>query len=243
MIVSMVAALVGTEPDFDAGRRALAEVADREVFRFDEPEWQIPCLLDDVGECDLDEEGEFSLAILKRAAARILDRLETALDSRRTTTLEIGGYWVYLSGGLSWGDGPTVEYDAIADSDYLPCTVTTAIGFVNDPSKPIDPVKHRDDEASLEQAVTGAPREVLIYLNDPAEPAMICPHRGCDSEEFWEVDQATRWNPITLHSDCRGSFLAWAEGSNGDGYQHTGHLCQGCQQPVTMPDWLELMYG
>ena len=149
MIVSMVAALVGTEPDFDAGRRALAEVADREVFRFDEPEWQIPCLLDDVGECDLDEEGEFSLAILKRAAARILDRLETALDSRRTTTLEIGGYWVYLSGGLSWGDGPTVEYDAIADSDYLPCTVTTAIGFVNDPSKPIDPVKHRDDEASL----------------------------------------------------------------------------------------------
>lgn len=150
MIVAMVATLADAGPDFAAGRRALAEVTDRGAFRFDEPEWQIPCLLDDVGECDLDENNEFSLAILKRAAGKILDRLEAALDSRRTTTLEIGGYWVYLSGGLSWGDGPTEEYDAIADSDCLPDTVCAAIGFVSDPSKPIGTADQRATGASLD---------------------------------------------------------------------------------------------
>lgn len=95
----------------------------------------------------------------------------------------------------------------------------------------------------------GAPREVVIYerlsdLDDPAtEAALVCPHPDCDSEEFWEVDQATRWNPVTLDSDPNGSFLTWAEGSNGDGYQHAGYLCRDCGSPVTMPEWLEIVYG
>ena len=42
-----------------------------------------------------------------------------ALKSRRTTYFTFKGSVIYLSGGLSWGDSPTEEMDAIEKLSYL----------------------------------------------------------------------------------------------------------------------------
>jgi len=49
----------------------------------------------------------------------IIDRGFKALKSRRTTYFTFKGSVIYLSGGLSWGDSPTDEMDAIEKLSHL----------------------------------------------------------------------------------------------------------------------------
>lgn len=131
MFAAYIAALPETKLDWDAGAAALNNVADPAEFGWDP--------------FDLESQEEFldepsskmtDLATLKTYGLRVLTELKTALDHRATTSLTIGGYWIYLAGGLSSGDGPSDEYDAICTSDGLPDLVLKAVGFILKPEEP-----------------------------------------------------------------------------------------------------------
>ncbi|MFJ6157317.1 hypothetical protein ACIQF8_03410 [Pseudarthrobacter sp. NPDC092184] len=85
----------------------------------------------------LDAEGEPSPEVIKRVGRRVIDELEEALNSSETDTIEVAGYRLYLSGGLSSGDSPTDAADAIWHAHHLPVTVLLAMGFIPDCRRPL----------------------------------------------------------------------------------------------------------
>lgn len=122
-------------PSFTAGHRELENlpVIGSGGFDLDEPELQL-------GQLGIDAEfqtnGNPTPDTLRAAGHKIIDDLHTALQSRYTTTIKLGGYRIHLSGGLSSGDAPTSEFDAILAAGWLPGPVLTAMGFVWDPRPP-----------------------------------------------------------------------------------------------------------
>lgn len=138
MCVAYVASLPDIKLDWPAGSAALDEIADPAAFGWD------PFDLESEDEF-LDENGEIpeesslkvtDLETLKKYGGRILTELKNALEGRCTTFLTIGGYCVYLAGGLSSGDAPSDEYDVICASDGLPDGVLKAVGFILKPWEP-----------------------------------------------------------------------------------------------------------
>lgn len=140
-----LATATAPEPDFDAGHRALARVTDADQFNFDDVEEQLADILG----AYYPASGVPHLETLKRAGTVIIHRAQEAIASRLTTAMEIGGYWVYLSGGRSSGGAPTDECEAIHWTDCLPRTVMEAMGFVWDFSIP----------RGTQRAVTGEPAD------------------------------------------------------------------------------------
>lgn len=71
---------------------------------------------------------------------------------------------------------------------------------------------------------------------------VVCPHPGCTSESFYEVDRAERWNRMHLLDEGRTEepVLVTHEGSNGDGYATHHFMCEDddCRRDVLMPQWL-----
>lgn len=146
MSAAMSAAYIASLPhatlDWDAGAAALDKITDPTEFGWD--------LFDLESQAEiLDKNGDIpdgpiyemtDLATLKKYGGRVLTELKDALDSRDTTLLTIGGYWVYLTGGLGSGDGADDEYEAICAADGLPDLVLKAAGFV---PKPEDPPSRR----------------------------------------------------------------------------------------------------
>lgn len=71
------------------------------------------------------DEVEYELLVLvdpETAHKEVIKTIELgfeALKSRRTTYFTFKGSVIYLSGGLSWGDSPTDEMDAIEKLSYL----------------------------------------------------------------------------------------------------------------------------
>ena len=128
-----------TKPiDFERGRLMVEETADPESFRFDDPESQLEELVEDFDpDMHLDAEGEPSPEVIKRVGRRVIDELEEALNSSETDTIEVAGYRLYLSGGLSSGDSPTDAADAIWHAHHLPVTVLLAMGFIPDCRRPL----------------------------------------------------------------------------------------------------------
>ncbi|GAB3944053.1 hypothetical protein GCM10029976_067570 [Kribbella albertanoniae] len=142
MSTAYVAALPDAMLDWDAGSEALDEITDPSAFGWDsfELETQAEFLDDDGG---IPEEPTFEmadLATLKKYGRRVLTELKDALDTPDVTLLTIGGYWIYLTGGLDVDAGVDDEYGAIYASLGLPDAVMKAVGFV---SKPEDPPSRR----------------------------------------------------------------------------------------------------
>lgn len=133
-----------TEPlDFEAGRKALAEITDPATFSFDDFWALAENTLDDLDpDIDpIDENGHPVLELAHRVCGMIIDALEKAFASGEEPGAEIdyrdiAGYRIYIAGGLSWGDAPTDAAQAIWDAADLPESVRTAIGFVLDTSNP-----------------------------------------------------------------------------------------------------------
>jgi hypothetical protein len=142
MSAAYIASLPQTTLDWDAGAAALDRITDPAEFGWDpfdlESQDEFP---DENG--DMTEGPSFEmtdLATLKKYGRRVLTELKDALDSRDTTLLTIGGYSVYLTGGLDSGDGADDEFDAICAADGLPDLVLKAAGFI---LKPEDPPSRR----------------------------------------------------------------------------------------------------
>ncbi|MFF1880273.1 hypothetical protein ACFVVC_02225 [Pseudarthrobacter sp. NPDC058196] len=124
--------------DFERGRRMVEETADPESFRFDDPESQLEELIEDFDpDVHLDADGEPTPEVLKTVGRRIIDELEKALGSSETDTIEVAGYRLNISGGLSSGDTPTDAAAAIWNAYHLPVAVLLAMGFIPDCSRPL----------------------------------------------------------------------------------------------------------
>lgn len=126
LTISTIATAAGTaELDWAGAEKTLDQVASTADFGWDEYDLEI---------ADVDPE---NLAELIEYGRGVIEDLRTALDSRYTSVIEVGDYWVHLSGGLSWGDSPTDEYNAIAAACGLPRQVLCAAGFIPDHSGPL----------------------------------------------------------------------------------------------------------
>jgi hypothetical protein len=139
MSAAMSAAYIASLPhatlDWDASAAALDKITDPTEFGWDHFDLESEAEFLDGPTCELTD-----LATLKKYGGRVLTELKDALDSRDTTLLTIGGYWVYLTAGLGSGDGADDEYEAICAADGLPDLVLKAAGFV---LKPEDPPSRR----------------------------------------------------------------------------------------------------
>ena len=128
-------------PDFDEGRRLVEQIDDVALFEFDDPsglESEIDALLHDSGAetAVLDETGEPRLDIVRRAGVAVINGLEEALASREVSRTTIGGFSIYLSGGLADSDPATEAVEQIENAFVLPDFVLRAMGFVPDCSVP-----------------------------------------------------------------------------------------------------------
>lgn len=125
-----------TEPlDFSGGREVLDQftTVDPRVWDFE--------LLDEVfdtfGVADDEAPWPPPVELAIHVGRQVIDDLADAVKSRLTTTLEVAGYRLHLSGGQSHGDTPTDEAEAIWHAYCLPDQVLQAIGFVPDSTKPL----------------------------------------------------------------------------------------------------------
>lgn len=144
MSASMLTATIAVPADrekpiaFERGRRMIEKITDADAFEFDDPESQLVELIDDFDpDVHLDADGEPTLEIAKQAGRKIVDALEEALDSRETASIDVAGYRLYISGGLSWGDVPTDAADAIWNAYHIPAAVLRAMGFIPDYARPL----------------------------------------------------------------------------------------------------------
>lgn len=125
-------------PDFAAGHRLLDQITDPALFNFGDPEAEIDALLPDL-EPEVDVVGDEGQPVLEHAKAAghvIIDGLRDALANRETTTLQIAGYTIHISGGLSWGDAPTDAAEQIWSAYALPEKVLLGMGVILNTSQP-----------------------------------------------------------------------------------------------------------
>lgn len=138
MSAAFIASLPQTRLDWDAGAAALDKITDPTEFGWDpfDLESQDEFLNENGGTPEGQSFEMTDLATLKKYGHRVLTELKDALDSRETTLLTIGGYWVYLTGGLDSGDGADDDFDSICAADGLPDLVLKAAGFILKPEEP-----------------------------------------------------------------------------------------------------------
>ncbi|WP_215544939.1 hypothetical protein [Amycolatopsis sp. CA-230715] len=141
MSIDLIAASASSTdgPDFDKGHRVLEEIGDVSLFDF--PNWEteilalLPALSPDTAV--VDENGQPILTYARRAGHVVIDNLKDALASPAATCVTVAGYRLYLSGGLSTGDGATDAAAAIRNAHALPPSVLQAMGFIADHEKPL----------------------------------------------------------------------------------------------------------
>lgn len=125
--------------DFDAGRAALAAVADTSLFAPDLEDYDL--INNAISELGLDlayKDGDpVTLELLHVLGGAIIDALEDAWDGRQITWLTVADYRIYVTGGLSWGDYPTEAAAIFWFTDLLPVTVMNAMGFIVDYGRPL----------------------------------------------------------------------------------------------------------
>lgn len=123
---------------FERGRRMIEKISDPAAFRFDDPETTIQHLVDDFDpDVHLDADGQPTSETVRSAGRSIVDTLEQALDSTEVDSVDVAGYRLYISGGLSRGDTPTDAAQAIWDAHGLPEAVLRAMGFIPDHTRPL----------------------------------------------------------------------------------------------------------
>lgn len=136
MLIATIAVPAGEHHhiDYDAGRKAVEAISDPGQYKFDDIETEIDVLLTGVSDeiAVFDEDGRPQTQYLQMAGLAIIANLEEALVSREVDMITAGGYEIYLSGGLSWGDAPTDAAEAIWDAHRLPVIVLEAMGFITD---------------------------------------------------------------------------------------------------------------
>ncbi|MDT8913584.1 hypothetical protein [Amycolatopsis sp. PS_44_ISF1] len=124
-------------PAFDRGHLMIDEVSDTSTFVFDDPETDLAALVDGFDpSVGLMPDGSPTVAVVRRAGHIIIDDLKQALESSGTCSVAVAGYRLYISGGVSAGDG-TDAAEAIWNAGMLPGTVLQAMGFIVNYDRPL----------------------------------------------------------------------------------------------------------
>lgn len=138
MLIATLACPAGTEIDFDAGRSAVDEITDIETFSNVHAE--VEDLITDFDPAlHLDPKTDnYTLRAMKDTARKIIDDLDNAFTGDTDVDERtIGGYTLFLTGGLSYGDAPTEEAEAIWNAvEFLPHAVLRAMNISMDYSRP-----------------------------------------------------------------------------------------------------------
>lgn len=174
-------------------------------------------------------------------------------------------------------DGWRDERSVIAEQDGMAGGVSSSTWQASD-----------DDAFNLLEAFAEAVRVTLAVEPDPPEVlaclvvlegdedettlVLVCPHAGCVSRSFYEIDQATRNNDVDFEepyvdedtmalTETRSFHHVYPTTPNvppstyeaevfgvhiyqGDGnFETTGHACQGCGGSVTLPVWLDVSWS
>lgn len=127
-LVSVLTANPKTEIDFALGRQAIEELAGKPLSGW-------PAEFLDYAGIDLDAKWTNGRRVAQVRAELVhglkadINLLEAAVqgDRRDVWTGEIGGKSVVLTGGMSWGDGPTEAYEAFERLSLA--GVTRVMGF------------------------------------------------------------------------------------------------------------------
>ena len=139
MLLTYLAHRADRRPNFDAGRDLVDRLTPADLDGHDWSEfltWH-----DDLVGFD----GRPRIDDLQRIYREAIDALEQALSSSREVSARlICGWWLYFTGGMSWGDSPTDAYEAITWWDeyneggpFAP-RILAAIGFENPPTLPAE---------------------------------------------------------------------------------------------------------
>lgn len=89
------------------------------------------------------------------------------------------------------------------------------------------------------------PPEVVETTDEDDRPVLACPHDGCDSTEFLELDRAERENPVEyLPAEPEASLLAGISVAQGQSdFETVGWLCAGCRRDVSIPLDLDVSWS
>lgn len=153
MLTATLATVVDRTEEFDfaAGRELLTQITDAKLFDFGDPEAEIDALLPklDPKHDVLDDEGWPLIDIARAAGAVIIDKLEATLakDAPEVDEIHVGGYILFISGGLSSGDEPTDATRVIWDAYKLPHAVLEIMGFTPGFDKPLGVAPAANDES------------------------------------------------------------------------------------------------
>lgn len=128
--------------DFDGARQYVKRRINSglPVLDSDDYETDLEQILEDFDpEIHLEEDDAPRPDVAERAALKIIDELEETLThpDREINTFVIGGYQLYVTGGMSWGDPPTDAATVFWNAMVLHDHVLGWIGFVPDPSGPV----------------------------------------------------------------------------------------------------------
>lgn len=154
LLIARLVTRASTTPDIEAGRTALQSLTDTTGFVFEAPDEELNALLLDFDpDIHLDDDGGPTLAAAQAAGQRILDALERAMSSTMVDTLEIGGYSLHLTGGLSYGDTPLDEAQDLWNVEHLPASVRKAMGLIDSFAEPPTPAEGEVTDADVVDAI------------------------------------------------------------------------------------------
>jgi hypothetical protein len=116
--------------------------------------------------------------------------------------------------------------------------------------------KVEDGEDALSRFLASGPEAILYFsnLDEPDEEeggswdeetlkvSMVCPHPGCTSHTFYDLDLALRWNAI--HEPTLDGGTVYYAVDEGDRHfeDQNAMRCGGCGRPVSYPEGVETVW-
>ena len=160
--------------DWTAGRAACAMITADDLRFFDSEERDLV-----VGEHAEGDESPTDTAAVLRWATDTLDMLRRTLveEPEAYSVINVGTGYLYLTGGLSFGDSPCDAFDAIWDAHHLPLSVLQAVGFES--PVPATPSPELLDHAAADFSAATSTTSMRVYAAlDAADDIIVLPAEG-----------------------------------------------------------------
>lgn len=129
LLISTLAIPTGTEPDWDAARALVARIPEDALVRTVE-DWQ--------GISPTCEDGADDIPACRAELVRLVDLVQEATQSEHRhlylSEYVVPGWTVWITGGDSWGDSPSEEFDyfnAFLGAGFPGETLAQAAGFAH----------------------------------------------------------------------------------------------------------------
>lgn len=152
MIVSVVATKKGADPSWEAGQKFLADLVIDEV---------LAATLVDEANLDEDDERFFEEDQtpkpegIRKWLQEQLSEFHSCLNSREVATIGVRDLWLYITGGMSWGDDTDAGY--LFSKMWAVPGLLGAMDFVVDFHEEDRTVTPEEEAAAVQSIVKAAP--------------------------------------------------------------------------------------